>query len=147
RDLVKFENDLLFIWTRFDDEAGLIEAMRLTDWLLAVVDLAREPQPTTAPTFTLPQFARAARTVLKLRSFFPGLIKADRQVTQLQIAQIRYAVHTLSFGKSNVWQKRSALYMACRAAELLRRLLQHAGPLRIDWMPEEHTGAGRLGLT
>ena len=147
RDLIKFENDLLFIWTKFDSEEGLVDAMRLIDWLLSARDLAREPGEESVPSFQHPAFERAARTVLKLRSFYPALVRADREITQLLIPQIRYAVHTLSFDESNLWQKRAALYLACRAAELLQRMVQHAGPLRIDWMPQTYTGSGRLGLT
>lgn len=147
RDLVKFENDLLYIWTMIESEAELADAMRLSDWLLTVRDLGREPLHESLPEFQHPPLERAARTILKLRSFYPGLIQADREVTQLLIPQIRYAVHTLSFEESNHWQKRWSLYTACRAAELLKRMLQHAGPLRVDWMPKAFTGNGRLGLT
>jgi protein-tyrosine phosphatase/nicotinamidase-related amidase len=147
RDLVKFENDLLYIWTKLDGEAELAGAMRLTDWLLAARDLGREPAADSVPDFAHPQLARVAATILKLRSFYPSLIQADREITQLLIPQIRYAVHTLAFEESNAWQKRWALYTACRAAELLKRLMQHAGPLRVDWMPAQYTGRGRLGLT
>jgi protein-tyrosine phosphatase len=147
RDLIKLENDLLYIWTKIGSDDELIEAMKLTDWLLSVRDLGREPTPESMPTFQSQALARAAQTILKLRSFYPGLIQADRETTQLLIPQIRYAVHTLSFEESNPWQKRWALYIACRAAELLKRLAQHAGPLRVDWMPERFTSPGRLGLT
>ncbi|MGD9584295.1 MAG: isochorismatase family protein [Lysobacterales bacterium] len=147
RDLVKLENDLLYIWTRIDDDAGLIEALAFSDWLLGVRDLGREPRPESVPAFRHPELARAANTVLKLRGFYADLIQSDREPTQLLIAQIRYAVHTLGFEESSPRQKQWALYTACRAAEILVRLSQHAGPLRVDWMPVEHTGAGRLGLT
>ena len=90
---------------------------------------------------------RAASTLMRLRSFYPDMVQADREVTQLLIPQIRYAVHTLGFEESSPLQKRWALYSACRAAELLGRMLQHGGPLRVDWMPKAYTGKGRLGLT
>lgn len=147
RDLVKLENDLLYIWTRIDDDAGLIEAMDFSDWLLGVRDLGRDPQSESVPEFRHPALARAAKTVLTLRGFYSGLIQSDREPTQLLIAQIRYAVHTLGFEESNPWQKRWALYSACQAAEILVRLTQHSGPLRVDWMPAEYTGEGRMGLT
>lgn len=147
RDLIKLENDLLYIWTKIEGEAELAEAMRLSDWLLSVRDLGREPETGSVPELVHPALRRAAETILKLRSFYPALIQADREPTQLLIPQIRYAVHTLSFEESSPWQKRWALYTACRAAEQLKRFLLQAGPLRVDWMPERYTGNGRLGLT
>lgn len=147
RDLIKLENDLLYIWTKIDSEAELIEAMQLSDWLLAVRDLGREPLPETAPVFSHEPLNQAVQSVLKLRRFYPELIQADREPTQLLIPQIRYAVHTLSFVESNPWQKQWALYTACVAAQQLKRFMQQSGPLRIDWMPEQYTGPGKVGLT
>lgn len=147
RDLAKLENDLLYIWTKLEGEAELREAMRLTDWMLSVRDLGREPEAAGVPSFESPQLTKAAATVLKLRSFYPALIQADREPTQLLMAQIRYAVHTLGFEESSSWQKHWALYTACRAAELLKRFLHQVGPLRVDWMPRQYTVEGRLGLT
>ncbi|MEO8001612.1 MAG: isochorismatase family protein [Arenimonas sp.] len=147
RDLIKLENDLLYIWTKIESEEELIEAMQLSDWLLSVRDLGREPVIESAPIFKHPPLNKALQSILKLRSFYTSLIQADREPTQLLIPQIRYAVHTLSFEESNSWQKRWALYTACRAAELLQRMAQHSGPLRVDWMPEKFTAPGRVGLT
>jgi protein-tyrosine phosphatase len=147
RDLIKLENDLLYIWTPIDNAETLGNAMRLSDWLLAVRDLAREPSAADAPVFEHIGLNRAVRTVLKLRSFYAALVQHDREPTQLLIPQIRYAVHTLGFEEANPWQKRWALYTACRAAQGLQSMLQHGGALRIDWMPERYTGGGRLGIT
>ena len=147
RDLIKLENDLLYIWTKIDSEDDLADALCLSDWLLQVRDLGREPIAENAPAFEHAGLNRAVQSILKLRSFYQALIQADREPTQLWIPQIRYAIHTLSFVESNEWQKRWALYTACRAADQLKRLMQLAGPLRIDWMPEKYTGSGRLGLT
>ena len=47
-DLLKMENDLLYIFTPVADEAALREAFKLTDALLAVQDLAA-PLPSTPP--------------------------------------------------------------------------------------------------
>ncbi|HZR03157.1 MAG TPA: isochorismatase family protein [Burkholderiales bacterium] len=146
RDLAKLENDLLYIWTKIDSDDGLLDAMRLTDHLLAVRDLGR-PLPELDAEFEHPAVARAYRAIAKLRSYYPALLQADREPTQLLIPQIRYAVHTLSFVESNVRQKRWALYTACRAAQELQRYLKLSGPLRIDWLPERYSAPGRVGLT
>lgn len=147
RDLVKLENDLLYIWTPLESEEELEAALELSDWLLAVRDLGREPVFADMPNFNYPALKRAADTVIKLRSFYAPLIQADREVTQLLIPQIRYAVHTLGFDESSERQKRWALYTACRAAQMMQRLAQHSGPLRVDWMPERYTIGGAIGLT
>ena len=146
RDLAKLENDLLFIWTPIESDAQLEQALALTDRLLEVRDLGR-PLPDLDAAIDDPDLRRAWASVQHLRSYYPPLIQADREVTQLLIPQIRYAVHTLSFVESNARQKQWALYTACRAAEVLQNLAGLMGRLRVGWLPAEFTGAGRLGLT
>ncbi|MBI3372129.1 MAG: isochorismatase family protein [Betaproteobacteria bacterium] len=146
RDLAKFENDVLYIFTKIEGEAEFAQALALTDLLLSVQDLAAA-LPAQNPLPRSPKLARAYRTVRHLRSYYPGLIKADRDTTQLLAAQVRYAVHTLGFEESSRWQKRWALYTACAAAAQLRRKSVAARELRIDWLPAELTVPGRVGLT
>jgi protein-tyrosine phosphatase len=90
---------------------------------------------------------RAYTTVQALRRFYPPLVHADRNAWQLLVAQVRYAVHTLSFVESSRAQKLWALYTACRAAAELTRQLERERQLRVDWLPSELTAPGTLGLT
>ncbi len=146
RDLIKLENDLLYIFTPLT-EAELPAAMAFTDRLLEEVDLGRSPDPADAVKFALPQLQRAWRTLCKLRSFYPPLVQADRDVQQLLIGQIRYAVHTLGFDECTDVQKRWALYTAAAAIERYSELAERFGPLRVDWLDAAHAAPGRLGLT
>jgi len=146
RDLIKFENDLLFIFTPIENEAELIQAQQLSDQLMDVYDLAA-PLPELPLDIPHPELQRAWCSFQILRSFYPPLIQADRDPIQWLIAHIRYAVHTLGFDECSILQKRWALYSACLAAETLQRRLSRTGPLRIDWMPREYTGPGKLGIT
>lgn len=146
KDLAKFENDVLYIFTRIDGEAELADALTLTDLLLSVQDLASGlPEP--GAQIRSPQIARAYRTVRHLRGYYADIVKADRDTTQLLAAQVRYAVHTLGFEESSPWQKRWALYTACAAAAQLRRKSVASRRLRIDWLPAEFTAPGRVGMT
>lgn len=142
KDLIKVENDLLYIWTPINDENELAEAARLTDGLLDVHDLAA---PLAGPAaFSSPQLLRAWQSVGRLRAFYPGLLASDRDPLQLLIAQLRYAVHTLSFEECNRWQKLWALYAAGQLSRLIRERVDKTGALRVDWLvPAE----ARLGLT
>ena len=45
RDLIKFENDLMYIFTPVNSEEELAEAVKLTDLLLAIGDLAETLPP------------------------------------------------------------------------------------------------------
>ncbi|MCC6594138.1 MAG: isochorismatase family protein [Xanthomonadales bacterium] len=146
RDLVKLENDLLYIWTPLD-EAELPQALDFTDRLLQEADLGRPPAPEDASQFALPQLQRAWRTLCKLRSFYPPLIQADRDAQQLLIAQIRYAVHTLGFDECTDVQKRWALYTAAAAIERYSELCERNGPLRVDWLAATDAVPARVGLT
>jgi protein-tyrosine phosphatase/nicotinamidase-related amidase len=146
KDLIKLENDVLFIFTKIHSEADLIQAQKLSEQLMAVQDLA-VPLPPLDPDIHLPELQRAYRTLQTLRGFYPDLIHADRDPMQWLIAHVRYAVHTLSFEESNPWQKRWALFSACKAAEALHHRLVRSGPLRIDWLPDSVTLNGKLGIT
>jgi len=146
KDLIKLENDLLFIFTKIHNEADLIQAQKFSEQLIAVQDLAI-PLPELDATIDHVELQRAHRTLKILRRFYPELIQADRDPVQWLIAHIRYAVHTLGFEESNPWQKRWALFSACKAAEALQRRLARTGPLRIDWLPDSVTLKGHLGIT
>lgn len=147
RDLIKLENDLLYIFTPITDEATFLEALKITDALLELVDLA-QPLP-TADEIDLQDFhlRRAWETIIYLRSFYPTLIKSDRDPLQFLIGQLRYAVHTLSFDESNQWQKMWALYTAGWGSTTICERLRRSQQLRIDWLPVADTQPGELGLT
>jgi protein-tyrosine phosphatase/nicotinamidase-related amidase len=147
KDLVKFENDLLFIWTPLEDDSELEQALALSDLLLSVEDLGVPLPALDAAVVRAPQLQRAYRTASHLRGYYPELIKKDREPNQLLIAQVRYAVHTLGFDESSALQKRWALYVASNAAARLRRRLTSTSALRIDWLPAELARPGRIGLT
>lgn len=147
RDLLKLENDLLFIFTPVAHEAAFVEACRLSDLLLGVEDLAQALPPPEQSGLTLAPLQRCYQTVTLLRSYYPALVGDDRDPLQALIGKLRYAVHTLSFGESSRWQKLWALYTAGHCAERVGCLLRRLGPLRVDWIDAAHTAPGRLGLT
>ena len=147
RDLIKLENDVLYIYTKISSEQEFADALALTDYLLSIEDLGKPlPTPVIAATWSA-SVRQAFAAVQLLRSYYPALVEFDRDVSQLLIGQIRYAVHTLGFDESSALQKRWALYTACSAAAALVRQRSQAQRLRIDWLPAEHTDSGRLGLT
>jgi len=143
KDLIKLENDLLYIFTPITDNVELEQALSLSDLLLGVEDLAAL-LPDLAHTG--PKVRRAYETVRILRSFYPELIRHDRDPLQLLIGQLRYAVHTLGFDESSSLQKRWALYTASRCAEEVAQRLERRGPLRVDWVDHARCG-GWLGMT
>lgn len=112
RDLLKLENDLLYIFTPVENEEDLREALRISDALLAIADLSAPLPLTDEIGLERAQLRRAWETIRVLRSFYPELIHEDTHAFQAQVAQLRYAVHTLSFDESNDRQKRWALYTA-----------------------------------
>ena len=146
KDLIKLENDLLYVWTEIRSERELGAALEITEALMAVEDLGA-PLVRRLTALREPGLARAWNLVHRLRSYYAEFVKKDRDVSQLLIGQIRYAVHTLGFEEASSLQKRWALYAACRAAETLKAQLGQAGRLRVDWLPSEFTPRGRLGLT
>lgn len=146
KDLVKLENDVLYIFTKID-EAEFTQALELTDLILSVEDLARPLPPLDENVITSPKLRRAYEVVTALRGFYPQLIRADREPAQLLIAQIRYAVHTLGFDECSPLQKKWALYTASSAAAQLKHRLETTSGIRIDWLPERHTAPAKIGFT
>jgi len=147
RDFIKLENDLMFILTPVECADDLSAATKLTDALMAVRDLSRPlPEPEQVG-ITHPAMLRTYNTIRTLRSHYRQFIGNDRNVLQLLIGQLWYSGRTLSYVESNRWQKQWALYAAGYAAEGVRKLLRAHGPLRVDWLDEELTLPGKLGLT
>lgn len=144
-DLIKLENDLLYIMTPLESEADLLAALQLTDALLEVRDL-RAP-PALVSRVQQPALRRTAQVIERLRSYYPNLVETDRSVLQLLVGQLRYAVHTLSFDEPSRLQKLWALYAASQTAACIARYYAESAQLRIDWLPKQYTPFGQLGLT
>lgn len=147
KDLIKLENDLLYIFTPIPDESVLAEACALSDRLLGVADLAA-PLPTRDNSgIRSPQLLRAWDTVSILRGFYPPLIRTSRSPFQWLVGAMRYAVHSLSFDECSTLQKKWALYTASRCGERIARAIEGREVLRIDHVDPCHVSPGKLGMT
>ena len=146
KDLAKFENDLLYLLTPIEDDAQLREAISITLALREVADL-RAPLADLPEDVRSPHLVRAWEVLRVLRSMVGQVCHDDRNPLQLQVAGLRYAVHTLGFPEPSRLQKQSALVAACsladqvaahrggqpRAARRLGRIPEHrARPPRDD---------------
>lgn len=143
-DLIKLENDLLYIFTKLDHEDELCQACELFAPLLEMDDLAGD---LPARTFSEVKFQRCWDTLRTLRSFYPKLIHADRGPYQWWVGALRYAAHSLGFDECSPLQKRWALHTAGLLSEKL--VTQHAGDrrLRVDWTHHDTVPGVRVGLT
>lgn len=147
RDLIKLENDLLYIFTSLDNPETLAEALQISDALARIQDL-RAPLPDAAAIgLKSPALLQAWEVLRLLRGYYAELIHTDRNPLQLFVGQLRYAVHTLDFDECSALQKKWALYTAGLCYDRLRTDLSSSRTLWVDWLPAELTGSGRLGLT
>ena len=146
KDLAKFENDLLYLLTPIEDAPQLLEALAITRALRPVADL-RAPLPGLPSEVRSPRLVRAWEVLQVLRRIGGQLCHDDRHPLQLQVALLRYAVHTLSFPEASPLQKQSALAAACSLADQITRTAEAESALRVDWVESELIGAGRLGIT
>ncbi len=146
KDLIKFENDLLFIFTAINNNEQFNEATQFIDSILAVEDLAFPPNE---QTFKFEQFNRALRTVRKLRFFYPDLIETTRDPYQYLVAMLRYSIHTLSFDECNEYQKKLALYTASHCALKILHIHHQSKKLRLDFLNSEASfkGKDQIALT
>jgi protein-tyrosine phosphatase len=150
KDLIKMENDLLFIFTKINSSEELKEGMKLIDLLHEVTDLAEFPELDDKANFKFPQFEKALKTLRKLRSFYPPLINLDKDPYQYFIAMMRYNMHTLSFDECNEWQKKLALYSGAKCCAKVREYLLNFKKLRIFYLHSSATkikGDNLIGLT
>lgn len=144
KDLIKLENDLLYIFTNLNSKKDFIEAIKISDVLLKTNDLAAKLPKLE---FKNKNFQRTYDTLKLLRSFYPKLIKSDRNPNQLFIGQLRYAMHTLVFEECNIWQKKWALYNAGNFCKKILEKFKEDTSLRIDLIPKNIINNKVLGLT
>jgi nicotinamidase-related amidase/aminoglycoside phosphotransferase (APT) family kinase protein len=123
KDLAKFENDLLYLLTPIEDASQLLEALAITRALRSVTDLQAK-LPDRPDQVRSPQFVRAWEVLRVLRRIGGRLCHEDRHPLQLQVALLRYAVHTLSFPEASPLQKQSALAAACSLADQITHTVQ-----------------------
>ena len=137
-DLIKLENDLLFIFTKLQSEQDVKEFLPLLDKLLEVEDLAA---PLPRIELVDRRFRLTWEIVRVLRSFYRNLIESDRSPYQHWVGALRYAAHTLGFDECNPWQKKAALYYSGHLSHRIVLQSRANRRLRVDWITHE------LGLT
>ncbi len=147
KDLIKLENDLLYIYTPLNSFEDMDEAIILSDIIFEVRDLAKPLKPVEETGLTKPGFIRTYETLKILRSYYPKLIQHDRDPLQLLIAQQRYSLHTLIFFESNRFHKLWALYNSGHFGRLMEKRIKSGGKLRVDWINNDLIKTGALGLT
>jgi len=145
RDLVKFENDIIFIFMKIVSRTELTQAKLLVDQLLAWGDLGRPIDSTAFRSDENQVLAKTWRLLCYVRSLYARLVQSDRSPFQLHVAQLRYAVHTLGFDECSPLQKELALYTSLKLVELIKAEAMRKRCLRIDWFPAEL--GGLIGLT
>jgi nicotinamidase-related amidase len=146
RDLIKLENDLLFIFTRLNSKDEFEEALKLIDCITEVPDLAYPPLNNR---FTYPVLNHALATIIQLRSYYADLIETIRDPYQYYVSMLRYSIHTLSFEESNLWQKKLALYMSSICAKKIVEKHKSSRELRLDFLSgkENFKGKEQIALT
>jgi len=149
KDLIKLENDILYIFTKIESADDLKLACRATDWLFDVHDLAVAPGELPSEFAADSRFAKSLAIVSYLRSLYKEIIDLDRDPYQFFVAAARYAMHTLSFDECNLWQRKWALYAGAQALARVRDALTRSAKLRIDFMTTTGEAApeGSIGLT
>ncbi|MCE9500551.1 MAG: isochorismatase family protein [Leptospira sp.] len=148
RDLIKLENDILFIFAKISSEDELKEGFRLSDILVSIADLGIPLSESVASNFKTPSILKALNVIRKLRSYYPNLIQSDRDPYQYHVAMMRYAMHTLSFDESSELQRKWALYTGSICSEQIRNYIYKSKKLRIDFLTEiQPDFPGKIGIT
>ena len=146
KDLIKLENDLLYIFTPINNYDEFIEALEISKIIISVQDLEK-PLPKLPEKVKTPALVRAYETLKILRSFYPKLIESDRNPLQSFIGLLRYSTHTLRFDESTHYQKLWALYNSGYYADLISNRIGDLKKLRIDWISAIGLPENAIGLT
>ncbi|NUM42323.1 MAG: isochorismatase family protein, partial [Leptospiraceae bacterium] len=147
KDLVKLENDILYIFTKIENEEDLKEGFRLTDILINCPDLGIPVTNERVSEFKNPFIIKALNTIVKLRQFYPSLIQSDRDPYQLYVPIVRYAMHTLSFDESSDLQKQWALYTGSLCSKKIQEYLKKSKELRVDFLNLSKLEPNKIGIT
>lgn len=150
KDLIKLENDILFIFMKLQSEKEFHEAVKLVNVLLNVSDLGVPLHSAVAEDFKFPEIKKAFLAIQYLRSFYPEMVKADRATYQYYVGLMRYAMHTLFFDESNDLQKKLALYTGANCSTKIKEYLTASDELRIDFMElsvKNPSLRGKIGMT
>ena len=150
KDLIKLENDILFIFMKIYSEKEFHEAVKLINVLLNVSDLGVPIDGASIEDFSYPQIQKAFQVVQYLRTLYPDLIHSDRSPYQYYTALMRYAMHTTTFEESNDYQKKLALYTGANCSAKIKEYLTASDTLRIDFMDLlflKPSLKGKIGMT
>lgn len=149
KDLIKLENDILFIFTKIENAADLKLATQATDWLFDIHDLALPLAEIPPELESDARFRKTLAVIRYLRSLYKPIIDLDRDPYQFFVAAARYAMHTLSFDECNLWQRQWALYAGAKALGRVREALTQSARLRIDFMDlaGQSDKEGLIGMT
>lgn len=131
KDLIKLENDLLFIFMQINSKDSFLEATKLIDHITNVPDIAYPP---VSHNFKNSEIQQASDTVIHLRSYYADLIDSNRDPFQYYVAMLRYSMHSLTFEECNDWQKKLALYMGSICAKKITDKLSESKKLRLDFL-------------
>lgn len=131
KDLIKFENDLVYIFMKINSKEEFNEACQFIDVILDVDDLW---DGLKSAEFKYPQLNKAFKILKHLRSYYKELIHTDRTPSQLFAGLLRYSVHTLSFDECNDWQKKLALYASGILSQKIKKFILSSIALRIDFL-------------
>jgi protein-tyrosine phosphatase len=131
KDLIKLENDILYIYTKVDNLKAFEEAKKLVHALTDIEDLWN---PVNEVNISEPSHKKTIEIIKFLRSFYKDLILTDRDPIQLFIGLLRYSVHTMSFDECNQWQKKLALYTSCHLAHKLSQRIQASNELHFNYL-------------
>ena len=120
KDFSKLENDILYIYTAIETDHELKQAYEFTDWLLSIKN-PFQLEELLPKKFQDSQFEMAYKTLRRIRKYALGFmpLESENQSRQWQVAQLRYAVHTIGFDEPNTRQRIWALYSASRLSELI----------------------------
>lgn len=147
KDLIKMENDLLYIFTPLESNEDLQEALEISKVLFDVEDLAK-PLPTIDKlNIKKPALIRTYEILRKLRSYYPQLLHSDRNPLQTFVGQLRFSMHTLSFFESNEYHKKWALYNSGHFGKIISEQILRSEKLRVDWLLSDKAESKSIGMT
>ncbi len=144
KDLLKLENDILYIMTPINNLNDLKEGLEFVEDIVSINDIKGD---IVFHREYSEKFFRAGELIRCLRNYGKRLIHEDRSPLQLWVGLLRYAGHVLIFDESSFYQKIWALGAIGILSNKIKTMIDQNRVLRVDWVPLPENIQGKMGIT
>jgi hypothetical protein len=142
KDILKIEADLLFEYTKIENDQQFEEGLLILKELAQVEDLSK-PVPKTLKGLSSPHFIRLWTTIAHLRMLLVEIVHESASPFQADLVLLRYSLFALALEHFQENSKRLALAASCMWAQKIQHRFEKNLQYRVDWV-HDNIGIAQL---